>query len=114
MRENVLFSIIFGDFTVHRPPLLVHHESLSKLADIVEVLMPVDASVGIVCDDGIPLVKLHKDEVSRFVSYYGSHSDLSNFKETYNIIDFFSTRINSDLSVSMLGVNSSTPVKSSN
>ena len=80
IRENVIFGVIFGNFTVHHPPLDVYHQSQDELLNIVEKLLPVDSPVSLICDEGVPPVKIHKDCVSRSITYIGFKKDLAEFR----------------------------------
>ena len=77
---NMIHGLLFGKFSVLKSPMFVHHSDLGQLISIVECICPLQSTVGLACDPGVPLVKIHSQSLDRNVKYYGGKDDILKFQ----------------------------------
>ena len=78
--ENVSYALLFGKLTILNSPLMVHYCDLVHLIKVVENICPPQLNVSLVCDPGIPFIKLHSQDLDKKVTYYGIKSEITKFK----------------------------------
>ena len=80
IEENVQHGILFGQFVVIKPPLLVHYASLSQITKVVEAICPDGQCVTYVSDSGLAIHRVHNQSLKWRVRYCGNQSDIKKLK----------------------------------
>lgn len=79
--ENSTYGVLFGRFTVLKPPIFFSYPSIESIADIVVSLCPPATSIVFIADEGYSLFKLHEgSELPYNVTYIGSKKSLAKLK----------------------------------
>ena len=79
--ENVKYSLLFGKMTVLKIPLKVCYDDLAQLAQVVDCICPSKKRVSLICDHGVPCIKLHNTELNRQVRYFGTAAAIAKFEK---------------------------------
>ena len=83
--ENLQCGIIVGNFNISKP-FKMHHDSISKLPEIVENLSTTELEMAVIAVKNIPILQLHSNAIQvnlRSVTYFGSPEDLEKVKTRY-------------------------------
>ena len=78
--SNVKYALLFGHLTALKSPLVTLYDALDDLKTVVQLVCPPKVTIGVVCDDGLALVKVHSEDFDKKVTYFGGDSDLIKFK----------------------------------
>ena len=107
--------------SVLKTTLLVYHEAIAQICQVIDRVCPPESNVALVSDIGVPSIKLHNNNLDKKVKYFGGQNDITRFIKK---LDSDKTAVDSsdspeDLSIGEtsdseeIASTSTTPVKSS-
>ena len=79
--ENVSYALLFGKFCILDSSLVVLYDNIQQLSNVVKSICPKKGTVGLVCDKGVPMIKIHSPDVDIKVTYYGDPKEISKFEK---------------------------------
>ena len=78
--ENVNYGVLFGRFTILKPPIYSSYQCIKNICDIVKSISPPASNIVLIVDEDMQLTKLNKQSEPYNVTYCGSKKSLSKFR----------------------------------
>ena len=80
IQENIKHGIIFGKFSILKPPLRVYYSSIKFIREILENVVPPHSKVAVITEPGLPFIQIHTEHLLFKAVYYGSNQEIEKFK----------------------------------
>lgn len=80
IQENIKHGIIFGKFSILKPPLKVYYSNMKMLTEVLENIVPPKSRVASITEPGLSVVQVHTEQLFFNTVYYGSEEEIAKFK----------------------------------